>query len=262
MLHLTLLASGSSGNCSIVETPKSRLLVDGGVSAKQIVLRLRAAGFTPLEMDGVLITHEHIDHVQGLAVFLKSFPLPVYCNRLTAETLRSSSLAQHRDWRIFETGAGFSIKDLDVQTFSVPHDAVDPIGFVARNGRGALGFLTDLGYATKLALERVREATTLVIETNHDEKLLADDTRRPWSVKQRILSRHGHLSNIAAAEVVAALGAALPRRVILGHLSRHCNTPELALEAMATRLRDIEAPSPELFCASPVEISPRFAIGE
>ncbi len=262
MLHITLLASSSSGNCSVLETPRTRMLIDGGISAKQIVTRLASAGFTPLEIDGVLITHEHVDHVQGLPVFLKSFPLPVYCNRLTAEVLQNGSLSKHPHWRIFETGAPFEIKDLTIQTFSVPHDAADPIGFVARNGSGKLGFLTDLGYATKLALERMRDAATLIIETNHDEKMLADDTKRPWSVKQRILSRHGHLSNHAAAELVASLGSPTLKRVILGHLSRHCNTPALALDTMRARLAAANIPQPELYCASPDAVSPRFAVGE
>ncbi len=260
MLHFTLLASSSSGNCSVLETPCTRLLIDGGISAKQITLRLRQAGLMTLDLDGILITHEHVDHIQGLAVLLKSFPLPIYCNRLTAEVLQNGPLAHHRHWRIFETGTGFTIKDLDVQTFSVPHDAVDPIGFVARNGRGSLGFLTDLGYATKLALERVSNVSTLLIETNHDEKLLADDLKRPWSVKQRILSRHGHLSNEAAAEVVAMLASGNLQRVVLAHLSQHCNTPHLALEAMKTRLHTMNKTHPEFYCASPAEVSPRFLV--
>ncbi len=246
----------------MLETPRTRLLIDGGISSKQMVLRLQNAGFTPIEMDGVLITHEHIDHIQGLPVFLKSFPLPVYCNRLTAETLQNGCLSKHPHWRIFETGAAFEIKDLTIQTFSVPHDAVDPIGFVARNGRGVLGFLTDLGYATKLALERVRDAGTLLVETNHDEKMLAEDTKRPWSVKQRILSRHGHLSNAAAADLVANLHSSALKRIILGHLSRDCNTPTLALQTMRARLADTHLPAPDLYCAAPDTVSPRFQIGE
>jgi phosphoribosyl 1,2-cyclic phosphodiesterase len=110
--------------------------------------------------------------------------------------------------------------------FTVPHDAVDPAGFVLHHQRGALGFLTDLGFVTKLVHERVRTVHTLVIETNHDEKLLQNDVKRPWAVKQRIMSRHGHLSNAAAGAVIADLLSANLRRSVLGHLSRDCNRPE------------------------------------
>ena len=126
------------------------------------------------------------------------------------------------------------------------------------HGNHALGFLTDLGFATKLVYERVRAAHTLVIETNHCEKLLQNDTKRPWSVKQRIMSRHGHLSNAAAAGVIAELLNANLRRAVLGHLSRDCNSPELAVSAVRERARDTEL---EVFCATQREISPRFAVG-
>mgnify|MGYP003694317107 CR=1 FL=1 len=122
-----------------------------------------------------------------------------------------------------------------MQTFPVPHDAVDPLGFVFHAGSGSLGFITDLGYVTKMIIERLRQVQTLVIETNHDEKLLQNDTHRPWPVKQRIQSRHGHLSNTAAAGVIEELLPGKIERVVLGHLSRDCNTPELALRDGATR---------------------------
>ena len=113
-----------------------------------------------------------------------------------------------KDWRYFPTGSAFSIKDITVETFPVPHDAVDPVGFVLHHGDGALGVLTDLGKATKLAIERVRQAQTLLIETNHDEKLLQNDTKRPWSVKQRIMSQHGHLSNARGRQRARAICSA------------------------------------------------------
>src|SRR5438034_8539531 len=121
---------------------------------------------------------------------------------------------------------------MTVQTFPVPHDAVDPLGFVFHAGAGSLGFVTDLGYPTKLIIERLREVQTLVIETNHDEKLLQNDPHRPWPVKQRIQSRHGHLSNTAAASVIEQLLPGKIERVVLGHLSRDCNTPDLAYGAV------------------------------
>jgi phosphoribosyl 1,2-cyclic phosphodiesterase len=169
--------------------------VDAGFSARQIARRLETIGVRPESLDGILITHEHSDHVAGLEIFCRRFCVPIYANPLTAETLRRGSLADFPKWNLFATGAVFSIQNIQIQSFYVPHDAVDPTAFVFTTDEGSIGFLTDLGYAPNLALERVRLVDTLMIETNHDERMLQEDTKRPWSVKQRILSRHGHLSN-------------------------------------------------------------------
>ena len=131
--------------------------------------------------------------------------------------------------------------DVTVDTFAVPHDAYDPVGFLLRTPAGNIGFLTDLGHATKLVIQRVRAAHVLVLEANHDLKLLQDDPKRPWSVKQRILSRHGHLSNDAAAEAAEHIVTAELRHVYLGHLSRDCNRPELAHRVVSERLQEISA---------------------
>jgi len=146
-----MLGSGSAGNSALVATEHCKILVDGGLSARQLVLRLAQCGVTPDRLDGVLLTHEHGDHVCGLEVLCRKFHVPIYCNALTAEAIRCDGLfEQHRNWRIFRTGAEFSICDVTVQTFPVPHDAVDPLGFAFHSGSGGLGFITDLGYATKM----------------------------------------------------------------------------------------------------------------
>jgi phosphoribosyl 1,2-cyclic phosphodiesterase len=256
MFNLTLLGSGSAGNCAVIESDQCRLLIDGGLSARQIAQRLELAGIHPVELDGILLTHEHGDHVNGLEVLCKKFAVPIYCNPLTGETMRSGSLAQQRQWNFFQTGNTFSIKDITIETFPVPHDAVDPVGFVLHHGAASLGFITDLGFATKLVFERLRQVHTLVIETNHDEKMLQDDVRRPWPVKQRIMSRHGHLSNDAAALVVEELLGHNLRRAVLCHLSRDCNSAELATQSVRSRC----GVEPEIFCAAQSEISPRFAL--
>jgi phosphoribosyl 1,2-cyclic phosphodiesterase len=258
-----MLGSGSAGNSALVATDHCRILVDGGLSARQITLRLEQCGLLPEQLDGVLVTHEHGDHVCGLDVLCRKFDIPIYANSQTAESVRyDNALDQHRNWRIFRTGAEFKICDITVQTFPVPHDAVDPVGFAFCAGSSALGFITDLGYATKMIVERLRLVHTLVIETNHDEKLLQNDTHRPWPVKQRIQSRHGHLSNSAAASVIEELLPGKIDRVVLGHLSRDCNTPELALQTVRSALNKSGKTDIELFCATQSEISPRFQVGE
>jgi len=262
MFSLTMLGSGSAGNSALVMTDHCRLLVDGGLSARQLVLRLALCGVAPNELDGVLLTHEHGDHVCGLEVLCRKFQIPIYCNALTAEAIRCGSLGAHRNWRIFRTGAAFSICDITVESFSVPHDAVEPVGFVFHAGASALGYITDLGQATLLTTERLRAVQTLVIETNHDEKMLQNDPHRPWPVKQRIQSRHGHLSNAAAAAVVEQLLSGKIARVLLGHLSRDCNSPALAAGAIQAQLEKNGRHDVEVFCAAQGEISARFAIGE
>jgi phosphoribosyl 1,2-cyclic phosphodiesterase len=258
-----MLGSGSAGNSALVASEHCKILIDGGLSARQILLRLEQCGITPEQLDGVLLTHEHGDHVCGLEVLCRKLDVPIYANALTAEAVRSGgAFDNHRHWRIFRTGAEFSICDIGVQSFPVPHDAVDPVGFAFYAGSSALGFITDLGYTTKMIVERLRQVHTLVIETNHDEKLLQNDTHRPWPVKQRIQSRHGHLSNNAAATVIQELLPGKIARVVLGHLSRDCNTPALALQTVRAALSKSGKIETELFCATQSQISPQFCIGE
>ena len=238
--HLTILGSGSAGNCAYVETGETRVLVDAGLSARQIRRRLAGIGRAPENLSGILITHEHSDHIKGLTALGEKLRIPVYCNRPTQEAIQDQ-LKTRFDFRLFATGASFEIGNIIVETFAVPHDAQDPVGFLLRANGTNLGFLTDLGHATKLVLERVRPAHALVLEANHDVKMLQDCLRRPWSLKQRILGRHGHLSNEAAADAAEEIMSANLRHLYLGHLSRECNRPELALQVVNDRLQKIGA---------------------
>ena len=144
-------------------------------------------------------------------------------------------------FQIFATGSSFEIGDVAIETFSVPHDAYDPVGFLLKTSGGNIGFLTDLGHATKLIVERVRQANVLVLEANYDRQLLNQDTKRPWSTKQRIMSRHGHLSNEGAAEVAEQIVTENLRHIYLGHLSQDCNDPEVAHRTVADRLQQVGA---------------------
>jgi phosphoribosyl 1,2-cyclic phosphodiesterase len=235
-VRLTILGSGSSGNCAYLETDETRILIDAGFSLRQIRKRLAAIGRAPENLTGILITHEHSDHVAGLMALSEKLRIPVYCNRPTREAIEYQ-LRFRLNGRLFVTGASFELGDLLVETFSVPHDAQDPVGFIVKTAAGNIGFLTDLGHATRLVLERARHANVLVLETNHDIRMLQDCPHRPWSLKQRILSRHGHLSNEAAAEAAEQILSAGLRHLYLGHLSRECNRPDLAYAAVNHRLQ-------------------------
>ncbi len=237
MLRFTILGSGSSGNCACLETDDSCVLIDAGFSGSKIEERLQSIGRSLRTVQAIFLTHEHSDHVCGLGMLSKRHSIPVYCNRLTAESLRPS-LPHFQGWRLFETGASFIHGDLTIESFSVPHDAYDPVGFVFHHALGNIGFLTDLGYATRLVIERVKKTRALVLEANHDLNMLKNDVRRPWSVKQRILSRHGHLSNDSAAEVAVQLADGEIEDVYLGHLSSECNEPALARETVQRQLNE------------------------
>jgi phosphoribosyl 1,2-cyclic phosphodiesterase len=287
-VRLTILGSGSNGNCAYVETDETRILVDAGFSARQIRQRLATIGRSPENLTGILITHEHADHISGLLALADKLKIPIYCNRATQEatlwTFKSkwngnktpaldgfdAGHGEHSDlplfarretgpqgkgkagldWRLFRTGDSFELNDLLVETFSIPHDAQDPVGFVLRANGTSIGFATDLGHVTKLVVDRLRTANTLVLESNHDVKMLQECPHRPWSLKQRILGRHGHLSNEAAADCVEQVMSADLRTLYLGHLSRECNRPEIARRVVSQRLQKIGATHVALALAS------------
>ncbi|MBI5687104.1 MAG: MBL fold metallo-hydrolase [Verrucomicrobia bacterium] len=256
---ITILGSGSAGNCAFIETPRLRLLIDAGFSGKQIAMRLASIGRKLEEVSAVLLTHEHHDHTQGLPVLCKRYEIPVYANRLTAEAVQEE-MPELKQWRVFQTGHAFELGDVLVESFTVPHDAHDPVGFLLRHECGNVGVLTDLGHCTRLVLERVRPANVLMLETNHDPRML-QDASRPWSLKQRILSRFGHLSNEAAAEVVTQLASGGLRHIFLGHLSRECNRPELAHRAVTAALHNADARHVRVHVTSQDAPNPTLHVG-
>lgn len=239
-VRLTILGSGSSGNCAYLETDEARVLIDAGLSLRQIRLRLATISRAPEILTGVLITHEHWDHVQSVPLLSEKLHIPIYCNRPTHEAIEYQTKTKI-PCRLFTTGASFEVGDITVETFMIPHDAQDPVGYLLRTRAGNVGFLTDLGHATRLVLERVRPANALVLESNHDVKMLQDCPTRPWSLKQRILGRHGHLSNEDAADAAEQIMSGELRHLYLGHLSRECNRPDLALSVATARLQKIGA---------------------
>jgi len=249
MLEATILASGSSGNALLLRSGEATVLVDAGISAKRLRSGIAAAGLEPEQLDGVFLTHEHGDHTQGLKVFCRKLEVPIYANAHTAQALQAHGL--NAIWKIFQTGNRFRVRDLEIDTFNVPHDAADPVGFCIESQGVRFAILTDLGHASTLVIERVREADAILIEANYDNDLLQNDLKRPWAIKQRISSRHGHLSNDSAAKVLHQAAQGRLRLALLGHLSRDCNTPELAKQAADVAIRQAERTDVSIFCAEP-----------
>jgi phosphoribosyl 1,2-cyclic phosphodiesterase len=275
---MTVLASGSKGNSTVIATHRTRILVDAGLSCREILRRMHIAGEDPRSLDAILITHEHQDHVQGVAVLARKLGIPVYFTEMThrawvrwlhprkrmtyAEWLRQrqqgsadgesshssvavAATADESEAEIceaasveqdpaalpsvayFEAGKRFVVGDIDVEPFTIPHDAADPVGFVFEGDGIRIGFATDLGYMPANARQALRRCDLLMLESNHDTEMLRDGPY-PWSVKQRVMSRVGHLSNEAAAEFLERNYDGQAAYVILAHLSESNNLPALA----------------------------------
>lgn len=238
-MQFSILGSSSSGNSALIVTEGCKVLIDAGLSCRRLCGLLEERGLRPEEIDAIFLTHEHSDHANGLSTFCKRFQANVFANELTARALLPK-LKNRPSWQLFTTGAAFTFRDLVIESFALPHDAHDPVGFTFSSGRDdlfspirKLAWLTDLGFAPRHALERIRDVDTLVVESNHDTELLQSDERRPWSVKQRIGGRHGHLSNQAASALLASAERPRWRRVLLAHMSRDCNSEEAVDKAFS-----------------------------
>ncbi|WP_075088535.1 MBL fold metallo-hydrolase [Verrucomicrobium spinosum] len=202
------------------------------------------------QLDGILLTHEHGDHTAGLEVLCRKHEVPLFCTPLTQETLMSSFEKARPRWRIMQTGAAFQFQDLRIECFPVPHDAVDPVGFLIQDEDSRLGVLSDVGFITNLIRDRLKGVHTLFMEANYDGPLLEADTKRPWATKQRISGRHGHLSNEQAAELVQHLAHEHLQHVILGHLSEDCNCPNVARQKITAALHSAGVTSAQVHCAN------------
>jgi phosphoribosyl 1,2-cyclic phosphodiesterase len=224
-----MLGSGSSGNCGLVITKSSTVLIDAGFSCKRTKEMLGARGISLEAVDAVFITHEHHDHIQGLRVLRKYENITFFANKNTAAILEKK-FGFEINWQVFETGDIFTFKDLRVTSFSVPHDAIDPIGYVFSvdgNVEGtikSLAWMTDLGYIPSHAAEYACSVDLLVIESNYDNKLLAMDRKRPPYVKERIRGMCGHLANEEAINFIKKNKSGQWKKVILAHVSVDCNS--------------------------------------
>ena len=260
MLGIISLGSGSSGNSSVIYSERTSILVDAGLSAMQLKKRITLSGLNPNELNAVLITHEHTDHTKGLEVLSKTVSVPVYCNSLTHEAIAAAN-GSVKSWKLFENGNPFMIGDIEVCGFSVMHDAADPVGFTFERNDNKIGFISDVGHVNQLLISSVKDVQNLFIEANYDETLLQNDNKRPWSLKQRIASRHGHLSNRQTAEFVASIAEqGNLKNVILGHLSNDCNSPEVARAEIILALSNCGISGIEVNCASRNELTGPFIL--
>jgi len=234
MVSVVPLGSGSSGNATLVAFGSRRLLVDAGLSARELTLRLGAAGVAPRQLSAILLSHEHHDHARGLERFAVKHGVPVFT---APETLAALNLAPRHlgSWHPFTPGIGFDAFGVRVLPFAVPHDAANPVGFVLEADGVRVGIATDLGHATTLVLERLRGCHVLLVEANHDDAMLVAGPY-PWALKQRIGGRLGHLSNDEAAVLIASVADDDCQAVILAHLSEQNNTQALARTAVANAL--------------------------
>ncbi len=224
-----ILGSSSSGNAALLRTSELNILIDAGLSCKKLQFLLNEEGINVESLDAVFLTHEHNDHSAGIRGLSKFANLPIFANRDTIQAVQAK-LPRRPNWKVFETGSCFDFKTLKVHPFSVPHDAYDPVGFYFEWGRddlfnpwSSLAWVTDLGFVPTLVRERIMGASILVIESNYCSKMLEDDPKRPWSLKQRIRGRHGHLSNERTFDLLDSFDQYKWKKVFLMHLSKDCN---------------------------------------
>ena len=237
-MRVRSLASGSKGNCLAVRGGGVLLLIDCGISCREISRRMAQCGASPDDVDGVLLTHDHSDHCAGLATFHRRHPrAALYANGNTADAIASITGVED-GWSVFETAEPFEVGGLRVTSFSVPHDAADPVGYLIEEGGTSLFVGTDMGIMTVAAKEALSRATCAVLEANHDPELL-QTSDRPVSLKQRIAGRCGHLSNCQAADALREASPAGLRFLLLAHLSQQCNADYLAREAVGRALADV-----------------------
>jgi len=230
---VSVLASGSRGNCAVVSSSSTRILVDAGISCRETFKRLRALGEDARQLSAILITHEHSDHVFGLRVLARKLDIPVFMTGAThhvwERAVRDECNGEPaaRKLELFSSGRAFQIGDIAVTPFTIPHDAADPVGFTFRAEGVKIGFATDLGYVPASVCDHLRRCDVLLLEANHDVEMLRVGPY-PWSVKQRVMSRVGHLSNDALAQFLRNDYDGGAAYVVLAHISEQNNHPEIA----------------------------------
>lgn len=230
------LASGSKGNCTYLGSSNTKVLIDAGLSGKAIIAKLNEINVDIGDIDAILITHEHSDHIQGLKVLAYRMGIPVFANTETAKGI-VDYFHDCPKFKIFSTGETFEFGDLEIHPFSIQHDTLDPVAFTIRTEGLKLGFCTDLGFVTSLVVNQLSNCDYLYLESNHQPSMV-HASARPMIYKQRVLGRTGHLSNEACGNLLSQIASPNLKHVHLAHLSSECNTPEVALEVIRTILKE------------------------
>ena len=246
------LASGSKGNCLYFGSSEKKILIDVGISCRALNLRLQEIGVSLDEIDAIFVTHDHTDHIAGLKVVTSRYQIPIVANSETAKGI-VTTLGVCPSFKIFSTGESFTYGDIEVSTYSIPHDTMDPVGFTFTHDGVKWGVCADLGFATPLVAQRLKGCDYLYLEANHEPDLV-HHSKRPMVYKQRVLGRTGHLSNQACGELLRGIYHPGLKHVYLAHLSGECNQPELALEKVGSYLAR-EGVSIEMSIAWQAEVS-------
>ncbi|MCI5140451.1 MAG: MBL fold metallo-hydrolase [Candidatus Electrothrix sp. ATG1] len=224
-MKFSVLGSGSKGNCTLIESGSTTLLIDAGFSGKEISRRMALINRSPDDLDAILITHEHGDHISGVGVMSRRCSLPVYANAATHQAAEKRVKNLHQRCE-FATGTGFAVGDLHIHPFRISHDTADPVGFRVSDGRYAMAYCTDTGKITTLIRQRLRTCQALILEANYDPEMLLNGPY-PMHVKQRVRSNQGHLANNDAARFLVELCGSTVQHVVLAHLSETNNHPDL-----------------------------------
>lgn len=232
------LASGSSGNCQYIETDRIKLLIDAGLSGRKIENSLKSIGISPEDINGILVTHEHKDHIKGVGILSRRYNLPIYANESTWKAMANDiGEISINNIKIFKTEEEFELKDLAILPFKTSHDSIEPVGFCFYYKNVKLSLVTDTGYVSEDIKNKIYNSDLLVIESNHDIEMLKMG-RYPWFLKKRILGDTGHLSNDLAGEVISEVFSGKRQKVLLAHLSKENNFPELAYQTVVNILRE------------------------
>jgi phosphoribosyl 1,2-cyclic phosphodiesterase len=233
---ISVLGSGSSGNCTFISSSKTRILIDGGLSRLQTLKRLASIGESLDQIDAFVVTHEHNDHIQGLPTILSRNDIAVFMTQGVQEYVRPQFSIERME--TLKSGCALTIGDIQVSPFSIPHDAADPVGFCFLVEGIRVAYATDLGYLPELVIQRLKDSTILVMESNHDLEMLKVGSY-PWHVKQRIMGRLGHLSNDLTGKFLSEEYDGKAEYIILAHLSRHNNHPDIARMVSAQALEGL-----------------------
>ena len=257
-IRLAVLGSGSAGNATCIEGEGARVLVDAGFSCRELISRLRAVGVEPHRIDAVIVTHEHADHVRGAPLFSRTHGVPIYCTRATHRAAGLDRQNVHATVEI-DPETPFAIEGLTIRPFKVPHDAVETIGCTIEGNGARVGYATDLGHGAEAVREGLRDCDLLILESNHDVEMLRAGPY-PETIKRRVLSRHGHLDNESAADLAAESASDRTRSIVLAHISRTNNRPDLALRAAQHRFDRAGRRAPRISAADQGRPSSWFEI--